>query len=203
MKKIYRSIILVFIAFILSSFTIICKGQNGVLVGLPFSKFYGKGVDNTSYTPGFIASYQKHFPLDVLEKSILYAEAGLFIIGTKQKYQGTTHKAKISGIDVGLFYEKKFLDDLYTPYALGGLNLRAMMKDEPALAINSGKTTTVEPLYHRVLLPELVIGAGYTIPLGAGELSFEIRDNIGLRAINDEGNIKSNSISLCLIIIVD
>jgi hypothetical protein len=200
MEKKYFHIFLVLFVFIFPPFSTVCIGQYAVLVGMPFCKFTGEGVENTSYRIGFIANYQQHFPIGISEKSIIYPQAGIFIIGTNQKYQGTTYKAKISGVDLGLFYKQKFLDDKSTPYAVGGLNLRAMMKDEPALAIKTGNITKVEALYHRVLLPELVMGAGYTIPLGYAELSLEIRDNIGLRAINEEGTIKSNTISLCLVI---
>ena len=200
LKKKSYTVLLVFFGFIFSSFSTVCIGQYAVLVGMPFCKFTGDGIENTSYRIGFIANYQQHFPLNFSEKSIIFPQAGIFIIGTNQKYQGTTYKAKISGIDLGLFYKQKFLDDTSTPYAVGGINLRAMMKDEPALAIKTGNLTKVEALYHRVLLPELVFGAGYTIPLGYAELSLEIRDNIGLRAINEAGTIKSNTISVCLVI---
>jgi hypothetical protein len=203
MKRKFCLIALVLFVFVFPPFAQVCTGQYSILAGMPFCKFTGEGVENTSYRIGFIASYQKYFPLNFSEKSILFPAAGIFIIGTNQKYQGTTYKAKISGIDLGLFYKQKLLEDISTPYALGGLNLRAMMKDEPALAIKTGNITKVEALYHRVLLPELVIGAGYTIPLGYGELSFEIRDNIGLRAINDDRTIRSNTIALCLVVTVD
>lgn len=188
-------------ALTFSSFLTICNGQNALSVGLPFCKFTGEGVDNTSYIPGFIANYQKHVPLNSSGKSLVLLEAGIFVIGTKQEYQSKTYKAKVSGIDFGLFYKQKFLDAQSTPYALFGINLRAMMKDEPELAIKQDNITTVKAFYHRVLLPELVFGAGYSIPLGNGELGLEIRDNLGLRAIDDDGTIKSNTISLCLVFV--
>jgi hypothetical protein len=184
----------------------------GVSLGVPFCKLSGDGVENTSYTPGFDMSYKFYIPLNASQKSLLYPEAGFGVpIGTKQEYEGTTYKAYVSGIHIGLYYRQNFLEPELAsviPYAFGGLNLHALMADHPKLAIKYENETKVEELSHKVLFPELVFGVGFSfLRVGYAKLGIEIKDSIGLTTLNNNngygqtaGDIKSNVITCSLIL---
>jgi hypothetical protein len=181
------------IGLLLVLYTTASYGQVGFSIRLPFCKFYGEGIDNTSYIVGINPNFQYYIPLNVSGKSLLLCEAGYGVsIGTKQEYEGETYKARISGLDLGFFYKQYLTEAKLSPYLLGGVNLQALMADHPQLAIDNGVKIEIKSFQHPVLFPELSLGAGFSW----GIVSFEIRDNIGLMPIDNGKSVKSNVISL-------
>jgi hypothetical protein len=172
-------------------------GQIGISLALPFGKMYGESIDNTKYITGFNANFLYYVFLNESGKSLLLTEAGFGLpVGTKQvNVSGVTYKARLSSVHLGINYCYKFKEPDNTFYLLAGVNLHALMKDEPELLINNGNSTQVENLYHKVLFPEAVVGAGYAL----GKFCLEIRENFGLTSLSKDYSIQSNVISVHLI----
>jgi hypothetical protein len=187
-----RSIVIALALFATSSY-----GQVGFSIRLPFCKFYGEGIESTSYNIGINPNFQYYIPLNISGKSQLLGEAGYGIsIGTKQEYKGETYKASISGLNLGFFFKQYLTEAKLSPYLLGGINLQVLTADHPQLAINKGDEIEIQEMSHPVLFPELSLGVGFSW----GIASFEIRDNIGLMPINDGKSVKSNVISINVMI---
>lgn len=170
--------------------------QSQVRLSVPFGRFYGEGIENTSHHPlislNCIATYNKHIPLDFDESNYFVLEAGIGAIGTKQSHEGNSYKANILSVKGGIYYRYDFLVPEFTPLVITGINVNALFASRPDLALKNDSETIVEEFDHKVIFPEYVIGIGWSF----NNLSIDIRDHLGLISVDKDKNIKSNVISI-------
>lgn len=186
-------------------FSFLClnaNSQSALKVHLPMGKFYGDNLDSTGFSPIFNLTsftYQGYAPLTANEKLVLFGDAGFGVIGTKQTFEGEKHKARVYGLQLGLYLKYNILEPTLTPYVYSGINLDILFANELSLATKSGTDNVyMTDVGHRVLFPEWVVGVGFTFLDGG--LSLDLQDKIGLVSVDSGKTIKSNLISVGIII---
>ncbi|HNQ82179.1 MAG TPA: hypothetical protein PLW31_12350 [Bacteroidales bacterium] len=175
--------------------------QSALKVHLPMGKFYGDAIDSTGFTPIFNVTsftYQAYATLSENEKVVLFVDAGLGVIGTKQIFENDKYKARVYGLQLGMYFKYNILKPTLTPYIYTGINLDILFANELYLATISGNNTYRTEVGHRVLFPEYVVGVGFTFLQGG--LSLDLQDKIGLISVVNGESIKSNLISIGIIV---
>ena len=171
--------------------------QFGIRLHVPFSKFSGEGLDNTTYKP--IINYNCiNFQYYSDESSFTYfSEFGFGAIGTKQEYNGKTYDAELFSLYTGLFLKYNILEPEQTPYIYSGINLNLNFANELNLATKTEHGIEVTNLDHRIFLPLLSFGAGYTFLNGV--FCIDLRDNIGITSVDPANTVRCNEFSVGIV----
>jgi hypothetical protein len=171
--------------------------QFGFRLHVPFSTFSGDALANTKYKP-IININCISFQYYTYERSFAgFTEFGLSAIGTKQDYNGETYKADLFGIYVGFFLKYNIFKPEQTPYIYTGINLNLNFANELNLAVKNDNGITVTDIDHKIFLPLLSFGVGYTfLP---GNFCIDLRDNIALTSVSPDYSVNCNEISIGIV----
>jgi hypothetical protein len=171
-----------------------------IVYGLPFTKYVGKDISNTSIRPNFFLALQRNFEITDNHDREFIVEIAWSFMGSKQEQQYGTEVLKQAGIYTGLLYKIKWANDLdHGFYLMTGPAFRYLNGGDATAEIEKGGTLTPVSLDYRFLITDWTFAGGYDLG-SEGKMALELRYNLGLQSVAKDYKIYNNAIFITFII---